>query len=136
MRTKLGGGSELKQMLGICNMNNTATTIWMLDYFVSGIQEMISFQNRTFCPVFRSWLEPKIWQNVWFLMLFRLVSRTCLEHSTMGHVLAKLKLNWSDKWYNQAFVFSEILDVCRRYNNYRLLEHTLLKIIPFFYCLN
>lgn len=37
---------------------------------------------------------------------------------------------------NQALVFSQILDVCRRYNNFRLLEHTLLKIVPFFYCLN
>lgn len=37
---------------------------------------------------------------------------------------------------NQAVVFAQILDVCRRFANFRLLQHTLLKIVPFFYCLN
>jgi hypothetical protein len=37
---------------------------------------------------------------------------------------------------NQAVVFANILDVCRRYAHFQLLQHTLLKIVPFFYCLN
>lgn len=39
------------------------------------------------------------------------------------------------KW-NQAVIFSQILHVCSKFFNFRLLEHILLKIVPFFYCIN
>lgn len=37
---------------------------------------------------------------------------------------------------NQAPVFGQMLDVVRRFTNFRLLEHILLKVVPFFYCLH
>ena len=56
-------------------------------------------------------------------------------YSYLFDTISRVKMVYITK-YNQAVVFSQILDVCRRFVNFRLLEHTLLKIVPFFYCLN
>lgn len=56
-------------------------------------------------------------------------------YSSLFDVVSRVKMIYITN-KNQALVFSQILDVCRRYTNFRLLEHTLLKIVPFFYCLN
>jgi hypothetical protein len=56
-------------------------------------------------------------------------------YSYVFDVISRVKMVYITKW-NQAQVFSQILHVCSRFANYRLLEHILLKIVPFFYCLN